>query len=55
MSIGPILPPHLRRTYALRFPKATHFRPATCEEAGCAMHQNGWESLIDERTDLGRR
>lgn len=30
------------RNYAIRAPRKTHYRPATCEEVGCLAYQNGW-------------
>lgn len=41
------------KTYSIRAPLATHYRPATCEEYGCSAQENGWMSPIDETTDLG--
>jgi len=40
--------------YKILNPASTHFRPATCEEVDCAGYLNGWKSVIDESTDLGR-
>ena len=53
--IEPLLPEHRMQTFAIRAPLATHWRPATCEEAGCDAFQHGWASYIDESTDLGQR
>jgi hypothetical protein len=53
--IPPALPAHLMRTYRVAAPLATHYRPGTCEEAGCAAWEHGWETVTDEGTDLGRR
>ncbi len=53
--IEPSLPADLMRTYALRAPLATHFRPASCEEVDCQMRQHGWRTTIDVDTELGRR
>jgi len=52
--ITPALPAEQMKTYAVVTPRATHWRPATCSEAGCPNHLNGWKSVIDETTDLGR-
>lgn len=46
--------PQLLQTYSIRQPIATHFRPATCEEADCGAFLNGWSSEIDDRTELGQ-
>lgn len=43
------------KTYSIRAPLATHFRPASCEEYGCDALAHGWMSPIDESTDLGAR
>lgn len=41
--------------YGLVAPVATHFRPSTCEEAGCEAHARGWVTRVDTSTELGRR
>jgi hypothetical protein len=41
------------RVYRLTASPDTLLRSA-CEDAGCAAHRHGWESTIDEATDLGR-
>lgn len=51
---APALPAHLRTTYRIAQPLATHTRMATCEEVGCATQAGGWSSLIDESTALGQ-
>lgn len=43
------------KTYSIRSPLATHWRPASCEEYGCAALEHGWMSPIDETTDLGAK
>ena len=43
------------RTFQITAPLATHWRPATCDEADCGAYANGWRSVIDERTDLGAK
>jgi hypothetical protein len=53
--VDPKAPVEAMKTYGLRAPLATHFREATCEQAGCPAFQNGWRTVIDERTDLGQR
>lgn len=40
--LDPKLPASHRKTYAIRRPKATHWRPASCAEVGCAHYLNGW-------------
>ena len=41
--------------YRILNPTETHYRPATCEEVGCQHYLEGWQSLIDEATELGQR
>ena len=50
----PQLPPSAMKTYELRSPLATHWRPATCAEVDCAAQAHGWRTVIDVATDLGR-
>lgn len=42
------------KTYAISAPISTHFRPATCAEAECGAHTNGWKTLADETTTQGQ-
>jgi hypothetical protein len=55
MRILPNLPAADYRTYQLLAPRPTHFRPASCAEVECEAHQNGWQSIVDTSTELGRR
>lgn len=43
------------KVYSIRAPRATHFRPATCEEVECGGQEHGWMARIDETTDLGKQ
>ena len=52
--VEPALPAEAYRTFAIRAPRSTHTRPASCEEAGCLAARHGWRSVIDERTQLGQ-
>ena len=52
--IPPRLAAHQYKTFAMRAPLATHFRPATCEEMGCPHYLHGWTTRIDLSTDLGQ-
>ena len=52
--VDPQLPAGAYQTYAVTAPLATHFRAATCAEAGCRAHAGGWRTAVDERTDLGQ-
>ena len=53
--IQPNLPVQAYQTFEIARPAATHWRKATCEEAGCPAHVNGWRTAVDEATDLGQR
>lgn len=54
MRIAPTLPVQAMKTYGLRAPLATHYRPASCVDVDCEAHANGWRSTFDESTDLGQ-
>lgn len=53
--VDPRMPVHAYKTYGMAAPKATHFRPATCEETGCPHFLGGWQTPVDESTDLGKQ
>lgn len=53
--IEPTMGPEAYQTYAIRAPRSTHQRRAQCAEVDCPQWTNGWESRIDESTDLGAR
>lgn len=53
--IAPKLPVTAMQTYAIDAPAETHFRPATCQEVDCAQHERGWQTTVDESTELGQR
>lgn len=50
----PALPASAMKTYGIVAPKATHYRPATCAEVDCPNHLNGWQTVVDESTELGQ-
>lgn len=50
----PLMAPHQYKTYAIVAPRSTHFRPATCAETDCPHYLQGWQSAIDESSDLGQ-
>lgn len=52
-SVQPQMPASAYETYAIVAPLSSHFRPATCEEAGCPAFLNGWRSVIDVSIDGG--
>ncbi len=51
----PVGPPSAYKSFQIASPVATHFRTGTCDEAGCLAHQHGWQTSVDESTDLGAR
>lgn len=51
----PRMPVTALRTYAIASPLATHWRQATCAEVDCERYRGGWQSVCDERTDVGAR
>ncbi|KUN03143.1 hypothetical protein AQI95_24610 [Streptomyces yokosukanensis] len=51
----PTMPAEAYKTYAIVAPKSTHWVDATCAEVECAHHLYGWQSVIDESTELGQR
>lgn len=44
--IRPALESRAYDTYAIRMPRNTHQRPATCEEAECFAWMNGWKTVV---------
>lgn len=48
------LPAAAMKTYSIIAPERTHFRPATCAEVECPNYLHGWQSAVDERTELGQ-
>lgn len=52
--IEPRMPAGMLKTYEISAPKSTHFRDATCAEVDCEYQREGWQSVIDESTELGR-
>lgn len=49
-----LLAPAAYQTYRISSPRDTLVR-AACEQVGCAAWRHGWESTIDEGTDLGKQ
>ncbi|MDJ0460581.1 hypothetical protein [Streptomyces sp. H27-C3] len=49
-----LLPAESYQTFSITQPRDTTV-VAACEQVGCPAHQNGWESVIDETTDLGQQ
>ena len=48
----PNLPVSAMKTFQINAPLATHWNIVTCADAGCEHHETGWDSLIDEQTEL---
>lgn len=42
----PALPVAAYKTYGVAAPRATHTRPATCEEVNCPAWRNGWKTIV---------
>lgn len=53
--IEPAMPAGAYKTYQIIAPLSTHWRNATCEEAGCERFVQGWMTVVDESTELGRQ
>lgn len=43
------------QSYEISRPLSTHWRKATCEQIECPGWTQGYEVVVDERTDLGQR
>lgn len=52
--IEPAIPAEAYQTYTIASPHDRMVRTA-CEDAGCLAWRYGWETAIDEGTELGRR
>ncbi|MFI6251516.1 hypothetical protein [Streptomyces sp. NPDC051016] len=39
------------KTYEVRSPLTTHFRPATCADVGCLHYLNGWQVRVETLTE----
>jgi hypothetical protein len=63
MRLEPAGPASAYKTYGIRAPLSTHFRPASCEEVACPNYLNGWkvrtdtlnEQMIHTATHSGRK
>lgn len=53
--IPPSLPPSAFKSYVVAAPLATHWSIVTCADYQCDAYLRGWDSVIDERTELGQR
>ena len=60
---APLMHPSAYKTYSVRAPRSTHFRPASCAEVDCPHYLNGWrvrtdtldEQMIHTATHSGRK
>jgi len=52
--LAPALPATAYKTYAVASPTDRTIR-AACEQVGCLAYRHGWESHVDESTDLGKQ
>ena len=54
--VTPRIGPENMKTYKIVAPQGpTHWRKASCEEVECPNQANGWQTLVDESTELGQR
>jgi hypothetical protein len=53
--LAPDAGPEHFKSYSARAPLATHWRPATCEEAECEHFLHGFVLSVDLSTDLGQK
>lgn len=53
--IAPVGSPQAYKTYTALSPLGTHFRTATCEEAGCEQYRSGWVTTVDLSTTDGQK
>ncbi|NUS26043.1 MAG: hypothetical protein HOV92_17725 [Streptomyces sp.] len=48
--IQPLMGAAAYKTYEVRSPLSTHFRPATCAEVDCPHYLNGWRVRVEALT-----
>lgn len=53
--IQPLMPVTAYKSFQIRSPLATHFRPASCAEAECEQRAKGWLIAANEGTAMGQR
>lgn len=53
MRVQPAGPPEAYQTYKIVSPRDTTI-VAACADAGCEAWRDGWDTAIDESTDLGK-
>jgi hypothetical protein len=47
--------PEHYRSFSMRAPLDSHWRPATCEEVECEAYRSGWVTTVDTSDALGQR
>lgn len=52
--VDPAMPFHAYKTFTIFAPFSTHWRKATCEEVECQAWLRGWQTSVDETTELGK-
>jgi hypothetical protein len=58
VAVNRVIPkvgPEHYKSYSWRQPLQTHFRRVPCAEFQCRDFRNGWVTLVDIATELGRR
>lgn len=53
--LAPVAGPEHYKSYAMRAPLATHWRPADCEEYECHPFLHGFVTTVDVGTELGKK
>lgn len=53
--IQPRMPVGSYQTFSVHMPRETHWRDATCEEAGCRRWANGWKTSFVPGTPEGEK
>jgi hypothetical protein len=53
--LPPQMPATSYKTYQILQPVETHWRDATCAEAECEAYLRGWQTAVDESTELGQK
>ena len=53
--VDPALPAAAMKSYRIAAPRATHWRPASCAEADCPAYLHGWQTSVDEASELGQQ
>jgi hypothetical protein len=52
---APLMRPQAYKTYGVSMPLSTHWRKATCEEAGCTSYLEGFVTTLDLSTPTGAK